>query len=302
MSKENNPLLTTNISGLKLHNRGKVRDIYEINSCLLIIATDRISAFDVVLPNGIPCKGNVLTALSEFWFHYTSDITENHLITTQTDEMGNEAVWAYKDILNGRSMLVEKVEVIPVEFIIRGYLAGSGWKEYQNSQSICGIKLPPGLKESGKLPEPIFTPSTKSATGHDENIPITQVIELIGETLTEELKEKSLRIYQKASEYARNKGIIICDTKLEWGITNNRKTILIDELLTPDSSRFWPLEGYKPGGPQPSYDKQFIRDYLESIHWNKKPPAPELPPEIIQKTSEKYLSAYKALTGKNLLS
>ncbi|UJS17390.1 MAG: phosphoribosylaminoimidazolesuccinocarboxamide synthase [Candidatus Jettenia sp.] len=296
----NHPLLTTQISELKLHSRGKVRDIYEINDYLLIVTTDRISAFDVVLSDGIPFKGKVLTGLSEFWFNYTSDCIENHLITTQIEKMGSDVIAQYKNILQGRSMLVKKVKVFPVECIIRGYLAGSGWKEYQNTQSICGIKLPPGLKESDKLPEPIFTPSSKATTGHDENIPFSRVVDLIGKKQAEELKDKSMEVYLKANRYATSRGIIICDTKFEWGITQDNRTILIDEVLTPDSSRFWPLEGYKPGKPQPSYDKQFIRDYLESLQWNKKPPAPTLPPDIIQKTSEKYLSAYKALTGKVL--
>ncbi|HHT9128331.1 MAG TPA: phosphoribosylaminoimidazolesuccinocarboxamide synthase [Candidatus Wujingus californicus] len=300
MTEETQPLLNTNIPQLKLRNRGKVRDIYEINDLLLIIATDRISAFDVVLPNGIPYKGKVLTGLSEFWFKYTSDIIENHLITTQIEQMNNKIIAQHKEILQGRSMLVKKVDVIPVECVVRGYLAGSGWKEYQSAQSICGIKLPQGLIESEKLPEPIFAPSTKATTGHDENISFTKVVNMIGKILAEELKEKSMKVYLKASEYARSRGIIICDTKFEWGITKENKTILIDEALTPDSSRFWLLEGYKPGMSQPSYDKQFIRDYLESIHWDKKPPAPQLPPDIIQKTSEKYLNAYKALTGKSL--
>ncbi|HHT9129991.1 MAG TPA: phosphoribosylaminoimidazolesuccinocarboxamide synthase [Candidatus Brocadiaceae bacterium] len=301
MNKKISPLLNTNFPQLKLFNRGKVRDIYEVNDSLLIIASDRISAFDVVLPNGIPYKGMVLTGLSEFWFKYTSDIIENHLITTQIEKMGNAVIAQHKDILQGRSMLVKKVEVIPVECVIRGYLAGSGWKEYQKTQSICGIKLPAGLKESEKLPEPIFTPSTKATTGHDENISFSKVVDLVGKKLADELKEKSMQVYLKASNYARDSGIIICDSKFEWGITKNNKTILVDEVLTPDSSRFWPLEGYTPGKPQPSYDKQFVRDYLESIHWDKKPPAPTLPPDIVQKTSEKYLNAYKALTGKSLI-
>lgn len=215
--------------------------------------------------------------------------------------MGNDIVKHYKNMLQGRSMLVKKVKVFPVECVIRGYLAGSGWKEYQKTQSICGIGLPPGLKESDKLPEPIFTPSTKATTGHDENISFSKVVDMIGKEHAGKLKEKSMRVYLKASEYARGKGIIICDTKFEWGITEDNKVILIDEALTPDSSRFWPLDGYKPGKPQPSYDKQFIRDYLESIQWDKNPPAPTLPPEIIQKTSEKYLNAYKVITGKNLI-
>ncbi|MFN3531707.1 MAG: phosphoribosylaminoimidazolesuccinocarboxamide synthase [Candidatus Brocadia sp.] len=301
MNKETIPLLTTDIPQLKLCNRGKVRDIYEINDTLLIIATDRISAFDVVLPSGIPFKGQVLTGLSEFWFKYTADIVENHLITTRIENMNNDVIARHKDTLQGRSMLVKKVRVIPIECVIRGYLAGSGWEEYQRTQSICGIKLPPGLRESDKLPEPIFTPAFKATTGHDENISFSRVVDMIGKKLAEELKEKSMKVYLKASDYARERGIIICDTKFEWGITNDGKTILIDEALTPDSSRFWPQEDYEPGKPQHSYDKQFIRDYLLSIHWDKKPPAPTLPPDIIQKTSEKYLNAYKALTGRSLI-
>lgn len=300
MKKEIIPLLTTNIPQLRLCNRGKVRDVYEINNTLLIIATDRISAFDVVLPSGIPYKGQVLTGLSEFWFTYTSSLMENHLITTHLEQMNNPVVAQHKDILTGRSMLVKKVKVVPIECVVRGYLAGSGWKEYQQTQSICGIKLPAGLKESDRLPEPIFTPSTKAIVGHDVNITFSEAIDMVGKKLAEELREKSMKVYLKARDYAIDRGIIICDTKFEWGITDDNKTILIDEALTPDSSRFWPRDGYKPGKPQHSYDKQFIRDYLESIHWDKKPPAPVLPPEIIQKTSEKYLNAYKALTGKNL--
>ncbi|MDN3515767.1 MAG: phosphoribosylaminoimidazolesuccinocarboxamide synthase [Candidatus Brocadia sp.] len=301
MNKEILPLLTTDIPQLTLCNRGKVRDIYEVNDTLLIVTTDRISAFDVVLPSGIPYKGEVLTKLSEFWFTYTSDIVENHLIATRIEKMNNAIIAGHKDVLQGRSMLVKKVKVIPVECVIRGYLAGSGWKEYQQTQSICGIKLPAGLRESDKLPEPIFTPSTKATTGHDENISFSKVVGSVGKKLAEELKEKSMKVYLKASEYARERGIIICDTKFEWGITTDNKVILIDEALTPDSSRFWPSEGYEPGKPQHSYDKQFIRDYLESIHWDKKPPAPTLPADIIRKTSEKYLNAYKALTGKSLI-
>jgi len=300
MKKEVIPLLTINIPELKLCSRGKVRDIYEIHDTLLIITTDRISAFDVVLPSGIPYKGQVLTGLSEFWFTYTSSIIENHLITTHLEDMNNPLVSQHKDILTGRSMLVKKVKVVPIECVVRGYLAGSGWKEYQKTQSICGIKLPSGLKESDKLPEPIFTPSTKATVGHDVNITFSEAIHMVGKKLAEELREKSMKVYLKACDYAIDRGIIICDTKFEWGITGDNKTILIDEALTPDSSRFWPRDGYEPGKPQHSYDKQFIRDYLESIHWDKKPPAPALPSEIIQKTSEKYLNAYKALTGKNL--
>lgn len=300
MTKGNATVLTTNIPQLKLCNRGKVRDIYEVDGSLLIVATDRISAFDVVLQSGIPYKGKVLTGLSEFWFAYISDVIHHHLITTRIEHMGNDVIARHKDVLQGRSMLVKKVNVFPIECVVRGYLAGSGWKEYQQSGTICGIKLPSGLKESDKLPEPIFTPSTKATTGHDENIPFSKVVDTIGKKLADELKEKSMKVYLKASEYARTRGIIICDTKFEWGTTKENDVILIDEVLTPDSSRFWPMEGYSPGRPQPSYDKQFIRDYLEGIHWDKKPPAPSLPPDIIQKTSEKYLHAYKTLTGKSL--
>ena len=300
MNKENTPILTTNIPQLTLCNRGKVRDIYEVDGSLLIVATDRISAFDVVLQNGIPYKGKVLTGLSEFWFDHLSDTIHHHLITTSIKQMGNDIIARHKDILEGRSMLVKKVNVLPVECVVRGYLAGSGWKEYRKDGTICGIKLPAGLKESDKLPEPIFTPSTKATTGHDENIPFSKVVDTVGEKLANELKEKSIKVYLKAGEYAKTRGIIICDTKFEWGMTKENDLILVDEVLTPDSSRFWPMEDYAPGRPQPSYDKQFIRDYLEGIHWDKKPPAPSLPTDIILKTSEKYLNAYKALTSKSL--
>lgn len=270
MHETNDILLETHIPELKLYTRGKVRDIYAIDNNLLIVATDRVSAFDVVLPNGIPCKGKVLTGISEFWFHYTSDITDNHLITSKIELMGNDTIIRYKNILQGRSVLVRKVRVFPVECVVRGYLAGTGWKEYQKTRTICGVPLPPGLRESDRLPEPVFTPSTKANSGHDENITFSRVVDLIGKKQADELKEKSIILYLKASEYAKEKGIIICDTKFEWGITEDNKIILADEVLTPDSSRFWPLEGYKAGKPQPSYDKQFIRDYLESVHWNKK--------------------------------
>jgi phosphoribosylaminoimidazole-succinocarboxamide synthase len=293
-------LLKTDIPYLKLHNSGKVREIYEIDDNLLIVATDRISAFDSVIPNGIPYKGKVLTHLSEFWFKHIGDLTENHLITTAIegiDKLKKEDV----DLLLGRSMLVKKVEVIPIECVVRGYLAGSGWKEYKESGTVCKIKLPANLKESEKLPEPVFTPSTKATSGHDENISFEEVVKIIGKELAEELKQKSLEIYKKASEYALTRGIIICDTKFEWGKYEN-KVILIDEVLTPDSSRFWPLEDYSPGKSQPSFDKQFVRDYLESCGWDKNPPPPSLPEEIVQTTSKKYLEAYSKLTGKELLS
>jgi len=296
----NSVLLKTDIPYLKLHNSGKVREIYEIDDNLLIVATDRISAFDSVIPNGIPYKGKVLTHLSEFWFKHIGDLTENHLITTAIegiDKLKEEDV----GLLQGRSMLVKKVEVVPIECVVRGYLAGSGWKEYKESGTVCKIKLPANLKESEKLPEPIFTPSTKATSGHDENISFEEVVKIIGKELAEELKQKSIEIYKKASEYALTRGIIICDTKFEWGKYGN-KVILIDEVLTPDSSRFWPLEDYSPGKSQPSFDKQFVRDYLESCGWDKNPPPPSLPEEIVQTTSKKYLEAYSKLTGKELSS
>ncbi|MEE9606058.1 MAG: phosphoribosylaminoimidazolesuccinocarboxamide synthase [Candidatus Scalindua sp.] len=295
----NSVLLKTDIPYLKLYNSGKVREIYEIDDNLLIVATDRISAFDSVIPNGIPYKGKVLTHLSEFWFKHIGDLTENHLITTAIegiDKLKEEDV----GLLRGRSMLVKKVEVVPIECVVRGYLAGSGWKEYKESGTVCKIKLPANLKESEKLPEPIFTPSTKATSGHDENISFEEVVKIIGKELAEELKQKSIEIYKKASEYALTRGIIICDTKFEWGKYEN-KVILIDEVLTPDSSRFWPLEDYSPGKSQPSFDKQFVRDYLESCGWDKNPPPPSLPEEIVQTTSKKYLEAYGKLTGKDIL-
>ncbi len=291
-------LLETKIPYLKLHNRGKVREIYELDDELLLIATDRISAFDVILPNGIPNKGKVLTLMSEFWFKLTKDLTENHLITTAIDEI-DQITDEDKDLLRGRSMLVKKVEVIPVECVVRGYLAGSGWKEYKESKTVCKIKLPDNLKESDKLPEPIFTPSTKATSGHDENISFEEVVNITGKELAEELKQKSIEIYKKASEYALTKGIIISDTKFEWGKYGD-KIILIDEVLTPDSSRFWPQKSYSAGKPQPSFDKQFVRDYLEESGWDKQSSPPVLPEDIIQITSKKYLEAYEQLTGEKI--
>jgi len=289
-------------NGLKFFNRGKVRDVYETADYLLIVTSDRLSAFDVVLPDPIPYKGRVLTALSEFWFDIIKDITPTHFITAdfKTIAVKIPAVAGYEKELAGRSMLVKKVKVFQVECIVRGYLAGSGWSEYARSQQVCGIKLPAGLKESARLSEPIFTPSTKATSGHDENISFEKMIELIGPKDAQELKSRTLKIYQRAHEYALAKGIILCDTKMEWGRDAMGEIILADELLTPDSSRFWPADSYAPGKGQPSFDKQFVRDYLTSIGWNKKPPAPKLPDEIIRKTSEKYLEAYKLLTGKSL--
>jgi phosphoribosylaminoimidazole-succinocarboxamide synthase len=297
--KDKDVVLKTDISGLSLFNRGKVRDIYEVGDDLLIVATDRISAFDAVIPNGIPSKGKVLTLLSEFWFNYTSDIAENHLITTDIKKVAGLQTKEV-EMLSGRSMLVKKTEVVPIECVVRGYIAGSAWKEYKENGSVCGIELLPGLKECERFAEPIFTPATKATSGHDENISFAEASERVGKEVMGKLRERSIAIYKKAYDYAFKKGIIISDTKFEWGMLDG-KIILIDEILTPDSSRFWPLEGYTPGCSQPSFDKQFVRDYLEEIGWDKNPPAPFLPDEIIQKTAEKYLEAYMVLTGKKLI-
>ena len=291
-------LLCTDFKDLKLFRRGKVRDVYDLGDRLLIVSTDRISCFDVVLPCGIPYKGDILTALSLFWFAYIGDIIPNHLIASDLEKYP-EALKQYQAELCGRSMLVVKARPMPVECVVRGYLSGSGWKEYQKTRSICGIKLPAGLRESEKLPQPIFTPSTKAEVGHDLNVDQDYVKNLIGEESAAQLERLSLAIYEKASAYARSCGIIIADTKFEFGIEDG-KIILIDEALTPDSSRFWPLDDYAPARPQASFDKQFVRDYLESLDWDKNPPAPGLPPDIIEKTSLKYLEAYKRLTGNPL--
>jgi phosphoribosylaminoimidazole-succinocarboxamide synthase len=298
--KNMQPITQTNIPGAKLLKRGKVRDIYEINGNLLIVATDRISAFDVVLPNPIPYKGYVLTQISIFWFKFLKETIKSHLVSADINEFPDVFKRNYEQVIY-RSMLVKKAKPLPVECIVRGYISGSAWKEYKTSRSVCGIKLPDGLNESDKLDEPIFTPSTKAETGHDENISFEKVVDLIGRELAEKIRDLSLEIYTKAEKYARERGIIIADTKFEFGIDENGELILIDEVLTPDSSRFWPLSEYKPGRPQPSFDKQYVRDYLESLNWDKTPPAPELPEEVIKKTSEKYLEAYKFLTGEDLL-
>ncbi len=299
VEQDDSIVVSTDLKGLKLLNRGKVRDIYELEDSLLIIATDRISAFDVVIPTPIPKKGIVLTQLSLFWFDFLKDICPNHLITANVDEMPDECK-AYKDVLANRSMLVKKAKVLPVECIVRGYISGSGWKSYKNSGTVCGIKLPPGLKESDKLPEPIFTPSTKAEAGmHDENISFDKMKDIIGSELAEKVRDISLNLYKTASDYALNQGIIIADTKFEFGLVDN-ELILVDECLTPDSSRFWPKDQYKPGGAQPSFDKQFVRDYLESLNWDKKPPAPELPEEIVKKTQKRYLEALKLLAKKEI--
>ena len=291
-------LLTTEFKDVKFFKRGKVRDVYDLGDKLLIISTDRISCFDVVLPNGIPCKGKVLTGLSCFWFDFLKEILPTHFITSDFSQYP-EPLKNYQAQLKGRSMLVLKTKPITVECVVRGYLSGSGWKEYKEKQSVCGNHLPKGLVESDKLPDPIFTPSTKADVGHDLNVDQKFVERQVGEDIAGQIRELSIRIYQKASAFALSKGIIIADTKFEFGLHRD-KIILIDEVLTPDSSRFWPLDQYTPGKSQPSFDKQFVRDYLESLTWNKTPPAPQLPPDIIAKTTQKYLEAHKRLTGKDL--
>jgi phosphoribosylaminoimidazole-succinocarboxamide synthase len=292
-------LLETEFSDLVLHARGKVRDLYTVGEFLLLVATDRISAFDHVLATGIPGKGKVLTQISLFWFDFLKDIVPNHLITADVSEYPRE-LQEYAGELRGRSMLVKRAQMFPAECVVRGYLSGSGWKDYQSTGAVCGIPLPKGLRESDKLPEPIFTPATKSLHGkHDENISFDQMVALVGARSAEKLRGLSLSIYSKASEYAESRGLILADTKFEFG-TTAEGIILADEVLTPDSSRFWPREGYAPGGAQPSFDKQFVRDYLESVRWNKQAPAPGLPDDVVRKTQEKYVQAYELLTGKLL--
>jgi len=289
-------LIRTDFKDLTLFKRGKVRDIYDLGSALLMVATDRISAFDVVLPNAIPNKGRILTQISTHWFKMTEDIVPNHLISTQVRDYP-QICHQYEKMLDGRSMLVKKAEPLPVECVVRGYLAGSGFKEYQAKGSICEVRLSPGLVEGSMLEEPIFTPATKAKEGHDENITLEKMKDIVGDDLAVELKEISLKLYRRARDIAEQKGIIIADTKFEFGL-HEGKLLLIDELLTPDSSRFWPKEGYEPGRPQKSFDKQFVRDYLLSLNWDRKPPAPELPADVIEKTSEKYQEALERLTGK----
>jgi phosphoribosylaminoimidazole-succinocarboxamide synthase len=292
-------ILTTDFPMLKKVKSGKVREIYEVGENLLMVATDRLSAFDVIMNQGIPYKGIVLTQISKFWFDFFKYEIPNHVVETEVQNYPEE-LQEYAEELKGRSMLVRKAEPIPLECIVRGYISGSGWKDYQEKGEICGIKLPPGLKESDKLPEPIFTPSTKAEIGiHDENITEEKAIEIVGKETFAALKEKAIKIYSKAAEYALTKGIILADTKMEFGIYKD-EIILIDELLTPDSSRFWPLDDYSPGGAQKSFDKQYVRDYLLSINFNKKPPAPDLPEEVINNTSRKYLEVFKMLTGTEL--
>lgn len=286
----------TSLRGLKLHSRGKVRDIYELGDRLLIVATDRLSAFDVVLPTLIPDKGKVLTQLSLFWFERLSDVVPNHVLSG-ADFPAELA--PYGEELRSRAMLVRRTEPIRIECVVRGYLAGSGWKDYQAGGSVCGIRLPAGLHESEKLPEPIFTPATKAASGHDENLSFEQAAARVGAELAGRLRDISLELYRRAAQYAERNGILIADTKFEFGLVGG-ELIWIDEALTPDSSRFWPADGYVPGRPQPSFDKQYVRDYLERIGWSKMPPAPALPPDVVEATRQKYREAYRRLTGKEL--
>jgi|UniRef100_A0A7C3SHR6 phosphoribosylaminoimidazole-succinocarboxamide synthase len=292
-------VFTTNLSGLGPRRQGKVRDIYDLGDMLLLVATDRISAFDVVMADPIPDKGRILTRLSAFWFKYLSDLTPHHLISTDVREFPPRCQ-PYRDILEGRSMLVRKCRPLPVECIVRGYLAGSAWVEYQKSGTVCGIPLPPGLVEAERLPEPLFTPSTKAEIGrHDENITFAQAEATLGKELARRVRDISLALYRRASDWAEPRGIILADTKFEFGLANG-DLLLIDEVLTPDSSRFWPKDDYNPGRPQKSYDKQYLRDYLESLGWNKQPPPPRLPPEVIANTRARYIQALKALTGEEL--
>ena len=292
-------LIETELTPLTLYARGKVRDLYSVGDQLLLVATDRISAFDHVLATGIPGKGKVLTQLSLFWFHFLEDIVPNHLITANVDEYPEELA-GYRDELEGRSMLVKRAQMLPVECVVRGYLSGSGWKDYKATGAVCGIRLPVGLRESDRLPEPLFTPASKSLDGeHDINITFDEMVARVGTHSAERLRDLTLAIYKKASAYAEQRGLILADTKFEFG-SAAEGIILADEVLTPDSSRFWPRDQYAPGGPQPSFDKQFVRDYLESIHWNKQAPAPALPPDVVARTQEKYLEAFRLLTGTSL--
>ncbi len=295
----NNVITSTELSNIKPAHSGKVRDLYDLGDEYLIVSTDRISAFDVVLPNGIPDKGRVLTGLSTFWFNFTRNVVENHLITTDVEEYPEE-VQKDSQLLHGRSMLVRKAKRVDIECVVRGYLAGSGWSSYQKSGEICGQKLPAGLKESDRLPELLFTPTTKAEQGeHDEPISIDEMRSQVGSELTDQLIDISFKLFNAASKHAEKSGIILCDTKFEFG-ERNGEVILIDEVFTPDSSRFWPADQYEPGKSQQSFDKQFVRDYLSEIGWNKQPPAPQLPDDVIIKTSEKYREAYKLIVGRDL--
>jgi phosphoribosylaminoimidazole-succinocarboxamide synthase len=294
----NRVLVQTDFPELTLHARGKVRDLYSLNGQLLFVATDRISAFDYVLATGIPEKGRVLTQISLFWFEFLKDTVSNHLVTAKVHEYP-EPLQKHADQLRGRSMLVNKAQMVDIECVVRGYISGSAWKEYQQSGTVCGIPLPRGLRDSDKLPEPIFTPATKAISGHDENISFDEMCKRTGPELAERLRDLSLKIYKKAADYAAGRGIIIADTKFEFGNTH-QGLVLADEVLTPDSSRFWPADKYQPGRAQESFDKQFVRDYLETIRWNKQPPAPPLPDDVAEKTSSKYIQAYRILAGREL--
>jgi phosphoribosylaminoimidazole-succinocarboxamide synthase len=296
----NRPIGDLELAGYTLFKKGKVRNVFEIDDRLLIVATDRISAFDWVLPSLIPAKGRVLTQLSRFWFDYVSLVVPNHLVTTDVAAFP-AGLQPYRETLDKRSMLVRRTEVLPVECVVRGYLSGSGWNEYKETGKVCGLKLPKGLRESDRLDEPIFTPSTKAESGHDQNIPFKEMGRIVGDARARKIKETSLELYQKASLYALSKGIIIADTKFEFGLDGST-LVLIDEIFTPDSSRFWPLAAYAPGRSQPSLDKQFVRDYLNTTGWDKNSPPPELPADIVAKTSAKYLEIYRLLTGKNDLA
>ncbi len=291
-------LMTSDFPGLKLMGRGKVRDNYDLGGSLLIVSTDRISAFDHILPNGVPDKGKVLNQISIFWFEKMAGLVRNHLKEHRVERFP-ESLRPYAETLRGRSVLVTRLDMLPVECVVRGYLAGSGFKEYQKTGAVCGVRLPPGLEESSRLPEPIFTPSTKAMSGHDENLPFSGVVDLIGRKTAERVRELSLAIYAKACAHAESRGIVIADTKFEFG-RDRDELLLADEVLTPDSSRFWPKETYRAGGPQPSLDKQYVRDYLESIGWDKNPPAPDLPDEIVEGTRRRYLDIFERLTGRTL--
>ena len=292
------PLLKTELSGVKLLGRGKVRDNYDLGDSLLIVSTDRISAFDHILPNGIPDKGKVLNQISIFWFEMTAGLIRNHLKEHRVERFPGPLA-PHAEVLRGRSVVVKRLEMLPIECVVRGYLAGSGFKDYRKTGTVCGVRLPEGLQESSRLPEPIFTPSTKAVTGHDENIPFTKVVDLVGRSDAERVRDLSLAIYKSACEHAESRGILIADTKFEFG-RDREGLVLADEVLTPDSSRFWPRESYRPGGPQPSLDKQYVRDHLESVGWDKNPPAPRLPDEIVEGTRKRYLDIFKRLTGRTL--
>jgi len=292
------PIFETNLGSIPTLARGKVRDIYAAGDFLVIVASDRLSAFDYVLPTPIPDKGRVLTQLTLFWLGLISDIVPNHFVSANVDDYPSE-FHAYRDQLEGRSMLVHRAKMIDVECVARGYVSGSGWKDYRKDGRICGIPLPAGVLESDRLPEPIFTPATKAQSGHDENISFETTASRIGSSLAQQVRDLTLKIYMRASDYAATRGILIADTKFEFGFVSDQ-LVLADEVLTPDSSRFWPRESYQPGGPQASFDKQYVRDYLESMHWNKQPPAPPLPADVIERTSDKYREAYRVLTGKPL--